>query len=68
MPISQSIKATLQIAKSIAGASYVQDPLKTAAANEAAKAAYIANSAIVVSNTEKADAIAAAACVNQLNK
>lgn len=49
----------MAIAKSIAGASYVQDPLKTAAANEAAKSAYIANSAIVIMNTEKADAIAA---------
>ena len=56
---AQKTLATLQIAKSIAGASYVQDPLKTAAANDAAKAAYIANSGIVVSNTEKADAIAA---------
>jgi flagellin len=56
---AQKTLATLQIAKAVAGASYVVDPLQTAAANETNKASYISTSSMVITSSTKADAVAA---------
>jgi len=64
---AQKTLAGLQIAKAIAGASYVQDPLATTTANETNKASFVNNSKLVVENSVKADAVATDYALSAIN-
>ncbi len=55
----QKTLAGLALAKAVAGASYVEDPLKTASANETDKASFIGNNALVLSASTVAESVAA---------
>lgn len=56
---AQKVLAGLQIAKAIAGASYVVNPLTTDAANETDKSSFIDNNQMVISLSTQADNVAA---------
>ncbi|MDD5214136.1 MAG: flagellin [Methylococcales bacterium] len=64
---AQKSLAGLQIAKAIAGASYVNDPLATTTANETGKASFINNSKLVVDASVKADAVATDYALSAIN-
>lgn len=64
---AQKSLAGLQIAKAIAGASYVNDPLATTTANETGKASFINNSKLVVEASVKADAVATDYALSAIN-
>lgn len=65
--VAQKTIASLDIAKAIAGTSYVSDPLATQAANEVGKASFIANNRIVQAASEKSDAVAADYALSAIN-
>ncbi len=64
---AQKTLAGLALAKAVAGASYVDDPLKTATANETDKASFIANSKLVLDVSTAADAVAADYALSSIN-
>jgi flagellin len=64
---AQKTLASLQIARAVAGASYVIDPLKTAAANETDKTSYISTTSMVITASTKADAVAADYSLNAIS-
>ena len=64
---AQKTLAGLALAKAVAGASYVEDPLKTASANETDKASFISNNALVLSVSTAADNVAADYALASIN-
>ena len=64
---AQKSLASLALSKAIAGASYVNDPLKTATANETDKASFIANNKLVLDVSTAADAVAADYALSSIN-
>jgi flagellin len=64
---AQKTLAGLALAKAVAGASYVEDPLKTASANETDKASFIANNSLVLSVSTAADSVAADYALASIN-
>ena len=56
---AQKTLAGLAIAKAISGASFVEDPLKTAMSNQTDKASFINNNKLVTTVSTAADAVAA---------
>jgi flagellin len=64
---AQKTLAGLALAKAVAGASYVEDPLKTASANETDKASFISNNALVLSVSTAADNVAADYALESIN-
>ena len=56
---AQKTLAGLSIAKAISGASFVEDPLKTAMSNQTDKASFINNNKLVTDVSTAADAVAA---------
>lgn len=65
--VAQKAMAALDIARSVAGASYVNDPLATTTANEVGKKSFIANNKIVQETSARADAIAADYALSAIN-
>jgi len=59
--------AGLALAKAVAGASYVEDPLKTASANETDKASFVSNNSLVLSVSTAADNVAADYALGAIN-
>jgi hypothetical protein len=57
----------LPIAKAIAGASFIEDPLKTATSNATDKASFVNNSALVKDVSTAADAVAADYALSAIN-
>ncbi|MEI7840734.1 MAG: flagellin [Methylococcaceae bacterium] len=64
---AQKTLAGLQIAKAIAGASYVNNPLATATANETDKASFVSANKLVNSISTAADAVAADYALSAVN-
>ncbi len=64
---AQKALAGLQIAKAIAGASYVNDPLATTTANETNKASFINNSKLVTAQQTKTDNVATDYALSAIN-
>ena len=64
---AQKAMAAVDIAKAVAGASYVNDPLATQTANEVAKKSFISNDKIVQTTSTKADAVAADYALSAIN-
>jgi flagellin len=64
---AQSALVGLQVAKAIAGASYVQDPLATTTANETNKQSYVNNNKLVMSVSTAADAVATDYALSAIN-
>ncbi len=64
---AQKTLAGLALAKAVAGASYVEDPLKTASANETDKASFVGNNALVLSVSTAADGVAADYALASIN-
>jgi len=64
---AQKTLAGLALAKAVAGASYVEDPLKTASANETDKASFVGNNALVLSVSTAADSVAADYALASIN-
>lgn len=64
---AQKSLAGLQIAKAIAGASYVNDPLATTTANETNKTSFINNSALVMAQATKTDGVATDYALSAIN-
>jgi len=56
---AQKILASLTVAKAVSNASYVEDPLKTASANETVKASFVSNNTLVLTISTAADSVAA---------
>ena len=56
---AQKILASLTVAKAVSNASYVEDPLKTASANETVKASFVSNNTLVLTISSAADSVAA---------
>lgn len=69
--VAQKTMAALDIAKAIAGASYVNNSTETSAANVNGKASFVRNNKLVLETASRADAVAtdyALAAVNQIDK
>lgn len=69
--VAQKAVAALDIARSIAGASYVNNPLATQASNEVNKASFIANNKLVQQTSSFSDLVAtnyALSAVDQIDK
>jgi flagellin len=64
---AQKTLASLQIAKAIAGASYVENPLITSAANETDKMSFISTNTMVIGISTQADAVAADYALSAIN-
>jgi len=64
---AQKTLAGLALAKAVAGASYVNDPLKTASANETDKASFVSNNSLVLSVSTAADSVAADYALASIN-
>jgi flagellin len=64
---AQKAIASLTIAKAIAGASFVQDPLATVTANDTNKQSFINNSKLVMDQSTKADAVSADYALSAIN-
>ena len=64
---AQKTLAGLALAKAVAGASYVEDPLKTASANETDKASFVGNNSLVLSVSTAADNVAADYALASIN-
>jgi flagellin len=64
---AQKTLAGLQVAKAIAAASYVNNPLATATANDTDKASFVANNKLVVGVSTAADAVAADYALSAMN-
>jgi len=64
---AQKSLAGLAIAKAIAGASYVQDPLATTTANETNRQSFINNSKLVVDAATKTDGVATDYALSAIN-
>jgi flagellin len=64
---AQKSLVELQVAKAIAGASYVNNPLTTTTANETDKASFINNNKLVVGASIKADAVATDYALSAIN-
>jgi len=64
---AQKAMVSLQLAKAIAGASYVNDPLATTTANETDKTSFINNSKLVVDASINADAVATDYALSAIN-
>jgi flagellin len=64
---AQKTLAGLAVAKAIAGASYVEDPLKTASANETDKASSISNNKLILDISTAADGVAADYALSAIN-
>jgi len=64
---AQKTLAGLALAKAVAGASYVEDPLKTASANETDKASFVSNNSLVLSVSTAADNVAADYALGAIN-
>jgi flagellin len=64
---AQKTLAGLALAKAVAGASYVEDPLKTATSNETDKASFVANNKLVLDVSTAADAVAADYALSSIN-
>ncbi len=64
---AQKTLAGLSIAKAISGASFVEDPLKTAMSNQTDKASFINNNKLVTDVSTKADAVAADYALSAIN-
>jgi flagellin len=64
---AQKTLAGLALAKAVAGASYVEDPLKTASANETDKASFVSNNSLVLSVSTAADNVAADYALASIN-
>ena len=64
---AQAALVGLQVAKAIAGASYVQDPLATTTANETNKQSYVNNNKLVMSVSTAADAVATDYALSAIN-
>ena len=56
---AQKTLAALTVAKAVSSASYVEDPLKTASANETDKASSVSNNKLVLEFSTAADSVAA---------
>jgi flagellin-like hook-associated protein FlgL len=66
--VAQKAMAALDIAKSIAGASYVNDPTRTQASNESDKLSFIKNNRLVQETTAKTDGVATDYALQAINK
>jgi len=64
---AQKTLAGLQIAKAIAGASYVSNPLATTTSNDTDKASFVTNNKLVTSVSTAADAVAADYALSAMN-
>jgi flagellin len=64
---AQKAMVALQVAKAIAGTSYVQNPLATTTANETDKASFVNNSKLVVDAAIDADAVATDYALSAIN-
>lgn len=64
---AQKSMSALQVAKAIAGASYVNDPLATTTANETNKQSFINNNKLVMSISTAADAVATDYALSAIN-
>ena len=64
---AQKTLAGLALAKAVAGASYVEDPLKTATSNETDKASFVSNNKLVLDVSTAADAVAADYALSSIN-
>ena len=64
---AQKTLAGFALAKTVAGASYVEDPLKTATANETDKLSFISNNKLVLDVSTAADGVAADYALSAIN-
>ncbi len=64
---AQKTLAGLAIARAISGASFVEDPLKTAMSNQTDKASFINNNKLVTTVSTAADAVAADYALSAIN-
>lgn len=64
---AQKVLAGLQIAKAIAGASYVENPLITAAANATDQASFVTGNSMVIGLSTQADSVAADYALSAIN-
>ncbi len=64
---AQKALAGFAMAKALAGASFVEDPLKTATSNETDKLSFITNNRLVIDTSTKADAVAADYALSAIN-
>ena len=64
---AQSALVGLQVAKAIAGSSYVEDPLATTTANETNKQSFVNNSKLVMEVSTEADAVATDYALSAIN-
>ncbi len=64
---AQKTLAGFALAKALAGASFVENPLQTATSNETDRASFIANSKLVTDTATKADAVAADYALSSIN-
>lgn len=65
--VAQKAIAAFDIAKAVAGASYVNDPLATQVANEVGKKSFVANHKLVQDTSARSDAIAADYALSAIN-
>jgi len=64
---AQKAMVAVQVAKAIAGASYVENPLATATANETDKTSFVNNAKLVVQASINADAVATDYALSAMN-
>jgi flagellin len=64
---AQKTLAGFALAKALAGAAFVENPLQTAASNETDKASFIANNKLVAETSIKADGVAADYALASIN-
>jgi flagellin len=64
---AQKTLAGFALAKALAGAAFVENPLQTAASNETDKASFIANNKLVAETSIKADGVAADYALSSIN-
>ncbi len=64
---AQKTLAGFALAKAIAGASFIEDPLKTATSNETDKASFVNNNKLVTDVSTQADAVAADYALSAMN-
>jgi flagellin len=65
--VAQKANAAVDIAKAVAGASYVSDPLATRTANEVGKKSFIDNNKMVRDTSARSDAVAADYALSAIN-
>jgi len=66
--VAQKAMAALDIAKAVAGASYVNDPTQTVSANDVNKTSFVKNNKLVQETSMKSDGVATDYALQAINK